>query len=91
MSSVSLCNTLCIIAAIFIGASVYTMVTCPTCSPFIEYQQSLDEEQLKMYKQITNERRNIYLGGLVLGSLLAFLYMYSNNLRSELISVSLST
>ena len=77
MTSVSFC----VIAAIFIGASIYTMVTCSTCSPFVEYEKSLDSEQLRMYKQIVTERKNIYLGGLVLGSLLALLYLYTNGLE----------
>ena len=70
----------CVIAAIFIGASIYTMITCKSCSPFIEYEQSLDIEQQKIYKTVLKERQQIYLTGLVVGTLLAFVYLYMNNL-----------
>lgn len=70
----------CVIAAIFIGASIYTMLTCKSCSPFLEYQQSLDAEQAQVYKNVVEERQHIYLTGLVLGTLLSFVYLYVNNL-----------
>lgn len=66
----------CAVAFLFIGASVLTMITCKTCSPFIEYERSLDEEQHAVYKQVVNERQKIYLHGLCLGALLAFGYLY---------------
>ena len=62
----------CVIAAIFIGASIYTMITCKSCSPFVEYEQSLNEEQKQIYMKVVEERQKIYLTGLVLGSFLAF-------------------
>ena len=70
----------CVVAAIFLGASIYTMITCNKCSPFIEYEQSLNPEQKVLYKQIVEERQKIYLTGLVLGTILAFAYLYFNKL-----------
>lgn len=70
----------CIIAALFIGASVYTIMTCKTCSPFVEYEESLNNEQKQIYKKIVNERQQIYLTGFVVGTVLGLLYLYVNNL-----------
>jgi uncharacterized protein YacL len=70
----------CVIAAIFLGASIYTMITCSSCSPFLDYEQSLDEKQRTVYHKVVAERQRIYLTGLVLGTLLAFVYLYTNNL-----------
>ena len=71
----------CIIAALFIGASIYTMLTCKSCSPFIEYEQSLNNEQKQAYQKIINERQQIYLTGLIFGTVLAFFYLYANGLE----------
>ena len=71
----------CVIASIFIGASIYTMLTCKSCSPFLEYEQSLDAEQAQIYKSVLEERQKIYLNGLVLGTLLSFVYLYFNNME----------
>ena len=66
----------CLIAAIFVTASIYTMLTCKNCSPFLEYKQSLSEEQKELYDQIVDEREKIYLHGLVLGIVVALAYLY---------------
>ncbi|QKF94768.1 hypothetical protein QKU48_gp1310 [Fadolivirus algeromassiliense] len=71
----------CIVAAIFVGASVYTMLTCKSCSPFVEYEQSLNQEQKQIYQNVVNERQKIYLTGLVVGTVLALLYLYGSNLE----------
>lgn len=70
----------CLIATIFVVASVYTMLTCKHCSPFLEYEQSLSPQQKLIYEEIVSERQRIYLTGLILGTVLAFLYLYMNNL-----------
>jgi len=72
--------TFCVVAAIFLGASIYTIITCKQCSPFIEYEKSLNSEQKVLYTQIVEERQKIYLTGLILGTILAFAYLYFNKL-----------
>ena len=66
----------CVIAAIFIGASIYTMLTCETCSPFTDFLESLTPEQKVKYTQIIQERQRLYVHGLVLGSIVSLLYLY---------------
>lgn len=66
----------CLVATIFVAASVYTMLTCKTCGPFQDYRQSLTEEQIALYEQIIDERQKIYLHGLILGTVVAVAYLY---------------
>ena len=66
----------CLISAIFIGASLYTMIKCKSCSPFKDYLSSLDEEQKKLYESIADERLSIYLQGVVIGVTISLVYLY---------------
>jgi hypothetical protein len=67
---------LCLLAFIFIGASLYTMFTCETCQPFTSYKHSLKPKQLELYQMVARQRLNLAIGGLVLGAALALLYLY---------------
>lgn len=67
--------TYCLIASIFLGASLYTMIKCKDCSVFKEYERSLTPDQKAVYKEIVKERSNLYLKGLIVGSLLSGLYL----------------
>ncbi len=66
----------CLLSFLFIGASLYTMFTCETCTPFIEYRKSLTPEQIQMYQNISRERVNLASQGLILGIILSFFYLY---------------
>lgn len=68
----------CLIASIFIAASIFTTLSAKVCKPCIEYEASLNADQLKMYKKVVEERQRIYITGLVLGVLFAFLFLYMN-------------
>ena len=70
--------TYCLIASVFMGASILTMLKCDSCGPFQVYLDSLDDNQKKVYDDIKSERRNIYLRGLALGSVVALIYLYFN-------------
>jgi len=67
---------LCLLSCALIGASLATTISCKTCSPFVEYKKELNEEQIKKYEKITNERLRIYIYGLVAGIIVAFVYLY---------------
>lgn len=68
-------NAKCIISAIFLGASLYTILTCKNSQTFLDYENSLDLEQKNMYNKIVAERRGLYFKGLIIGSILAMLYL----------------
>ena len=69
--------TYCLIASIFIGASIMTTLKCTDCAPFSSYNNTLNNEQKELYKQIKSERMNIYIKGMVLGCIIAAIYYYS--------------
>lgn len=69
-------NSLCLLSFAFIGASLYTMFTCETCPPFINFKKSLSPDQIDLYQKIVKERFNIAAQGLGLGFAIGFLYLY---------------
>jgi len=69
--------TYCLIASIFLGASLLTTIKCTDCAPFSQYEQTLDEEQKQLYKEIKTERAGIYVKGLLLGMIFGGLYFYN--------------
>lgn len=70
----------CAIATIFIISSLYMVLTCKSCSPIKEYEESLDEQQKKIYNNIVKERMKIYLYGFAFGIIIALGYLYLNNM-----------
>lgn len=67
---------LCLVAFMFMGASIYTMMKCDDCPPFASYKASMDETQKVLYQAIVDERKKLYLQGLGLGFGLSFLYLF---------------
>jgi len=63
----------CFLAAGLIGSSLYTMMKCNECD---KLNQSLDDNQRRIYLSIVSERKNLALQGLLLGLLLSTLYLY---------------
>lgn len=69
-------SLLCLVGFMFLTGSIYTMMSCKNCTPFIEYRNSLSPELRDIYVDVVSERTNIYLQGLVLGVFLAMLFLY---------------
>jgi len=67
---------LCLVAFMFVGASLYTMLNCTKCPPFTSYFDSLDNKQKYLYLSIVEERKKLAMWGLMLGLLLAFFYLF---------------
>lgn len=68
--------SLCLVASAFIGASLYTTLTCDKCQPHVDYRNSLGPVQKKIYLEIVEERKRIYIHGLILGAILASLFLW---------------
>jgi hypothetical protein len=66
----------CLISFLFIGASLYTMFTCETCTPFKEFKKSLSPNQISLYENVARERQNLAGQGLILGTIFGLLYLY---------------
>lgn len=62
----------CLIALVFIGASLYTSIK--HCIPCDKLKESFTEEQLSVYTQIVKERLYNYYIGLIIGIILALVY-----------------
>lgn len=68
--------SLCLIAAAFIGSSLFTMIGMKSTPAFKKFDQILTPEQTEIYNKIREERRVIHMQGVILGSLLAGAYLY---------------
>ena len=67
---------ICLIAFIFIGGMIYTMLTCEKCPPFITYRKTLRPEQLTIYQKVMKERLEIATQGLILGLAIGIGYIF---------------
>jgi uncharacterized protein YacL len=67
------CGTTCLLGAGFIGSMVFCMVSTKDAKVFKRFERLLQPEQLLAYKNIANERLNIYLQGFFIGLVLAVL------------------
>ena len=72
----------CALAFALVGASIYTMLTCKDCQPFLDYQKTLSPKLKLLYKHVLDERTRLYIHGTILGLVLAFAttYVIYNNL-----------
>lgn len=69
---------ICLIGVMLICASIYTMLSCKSCQPFVDYQNSLDDELKQLHQQSVSERQNLYLQGLIIGSIIGMGFLYWN-------------
>ena len=67
------CVNTCLIGSGFLGSSILTMLAGKNSGNFAKFNNILNPEQRETYKKITQERMNIYIQGLVIGSVLAVL------------------
>ena len=75
------CHITCSISLIFIIGMIYFSLSLDKCKISKNLITTLDDKQREMYKKISNERKNIYFTGYVLGlfiSLASLLFMYYN-------------
>jgi hypothetical protein len=78
------CSMSCIVAFALLGSMLYMLFSCNQNDKILYFLSLLDEKQQKIYKNIMQERLNIYLQGWVLGLILGFIYLkyYSKNSQS---------
>ena len=78
------CSMSCIVAFALLGSMLYMLFSCNQNDKILYFLSLLDERQQKIYKNIMQERLNIYLQGWVLGLILGFIYLkyYSKNSQS---------
>tara|TARA_Y100000389_G_scaffold161948_1_gene164555 strand:- start:165 stop:626 length:462 start_codon:yes stop_codon:yes gene_type:complete len=67
------CGTTCLLGAAFVGSMLFCMISTKDANVFKNFESLLDANQVKNYKEIANERLNIYLQGFFIGLVLAVL------------------
>lgn len=65
------CGLLCLLGVSLLASMVWTMMVGKDNKVFKDFEALLNEEQKQKYREITNERLNLYLQGLFLGLLTA--------------------
>ena len=73
------CHLSCGIATIFLVASFFTSYGTHKTSKSNEFKSSLNETQRENYEKIVNQRKNIYLQGLVVGFIVSICVIIFTN------------
>ena len=69
------CGLVCLIGFALLGSMLYTMSVGKNNKVFKDFNATLNEDQKKKYREIVDERLNLYLQGLFLGLIVAVLAM----------------
>ena len=73
------CINSCLIGSALIGGMILTMLTTSTSNVFKNFENLLNNEQKKIYLEITKERAQIYLIGFFIGILFGYLFIANSN------------
>ena len=76
------CSISCSIAVVFLIGMIYMNYSIAKSKIILKYKSQLPKNLQKIYKQITNERTQIYYQGYVLGLILS-LFIILGNIYSE--------
>mgnify|MGYP001173444262 CR=1 FL=1 len=85
------CGYTCGIAIIFLIANLYTILSCSIDNNKNNFLNVLDDNQKKIYKNIINERKNIYFGGFIFGIILSIITIFlikKTSLKSKFNNIS---
>lgn len=69
------CSLSCVIAAALLGSMLYMLFSCNKNDKILYFMSLLNPKQQEIYKNVTQERLNIYLQGWVLGLILGLVYL----------------
>lgn len=75
MNQVLNLSLFCFLAMALLGSSIYMLVQNNKNSKILHFLSMLDHKQQEIYKNIVQERINIYLQGFVLGLILGLIYL----------------
>ena len=65
----------CVIAFALLGSMIFMLINVDKNDKIMYFLSLLNPEQQQIYKNITQERMNIYLQGFVLGIILGIIYL----------------
>ena len=70
-----ICNISCMISIIFIIANIYFNYSINKNKVMKQYEDTLNEKQLSIYKKIVQERLTISIYGYIIGLILSIIYL----------------
>ena len=82
----SFCNISCILAIVFLTASLYLTFSIDKNELTKKYLESLNEKLRETYNKIMNERRNIYMKGFGFGLMLSVFIISINIVNKKRIN-----
>lgn len=68
-------SLICLIAFALLGSMFYMLINYDKNDKIMQFASLLSKDQQKVYRNVTQERLNIYLQGFVLGTVIAILYL----------------
>lgn len=80
------CRLSCLVATVFVISMIYTTNMTGKYGVLKEYKDQLPPELEERYSKITEERRNIYYQGYVLGLVLSAMIIFLNKMRQTPLS-----
>jgi len=82
-----ICSKSCALSAVFGAGSIACFLTTKKGTVMKDFKESLNDNQKEKYEEITNNRRNIYTNGLMLGSALSIATIYILG-KKQLVSIN---
>lgn len=73
----------CVIAFALLGSMIFMLLTSDKNDKIMYFMSLLNSEQQEIYKNITQERVNIYLQGFVLGIILGIIYLKTTKTKNS--------
>ena len=68
-------SLVCLIAFALLGSMFYMLINYDKNDKIMQFASLLSKDQQKVYRNVTQERLNIYLQGFVLGTVIAIVYL----------------
>ena len=69
--------TICSVAVVFLLSSIF-MMFMKDDKLFSKFMNTLNDDQKNIYFKIIRERTMLYIGGMILGMVLGFIYLFTN-------------
>jgi hypothetical protein len=73
----------CVIAFALLGSMFYMLFTVNKQDKILQFTSILNKEQQKVYRNIMEERLNIFLQGFILGIIIAIVYLKTSKNKSQ--------
>jgi hypothetical protein len=83
----NICTKSCALSAVFGAGSIACFLNTKKGAVMKDFKESLNEKQKEKYEDITNNRRNIYTNGLMLGAVLSIATIYILG-KKQLLSIN---